>query len=359
MNNARAARWAIGPDRCLAQPEFLGGDQPGAGLIGDSVAMSDLRRQIRLVSRSVRPVLITGPTGSGKELVARAIHRAGMRPGAPLIDLNCGAIPHELIESELFGHERGAFTGADRRHPGVFQLAGGGTLFLDEVGELPPLAQARLLRVLETRRFRPVGASTDQGFEGRVVAATHRDLRRAVAEGSFREDLFFRLSVLVVRAPALEDRREDIPALVAHFLAEADRRLNLTPEAMATLADAAWPGNVRQLRNVIDRLVVFAETERVTPAMLAALSPADDDDDGDDLRRVARAIMRLPHPDKLEVVEQAVAAEAMASSGGNKSLAARRLGIDRKALERRLSAAAGPLRLLTRHPTPSLQETPP
>jgi two-component system response regulator HydG len=315
-----------------------GGEAPMRELVGSSRAMMDLVARIRRVGLSARPVLVTGPTGSGKELVARAIHRAGPNPEAPLLDVNCGSIPASLAESQLFGHERGAFTGAERRSPGLLGAVAEGTLFLDEIGELPLPIQSQLLRVIETGRFRAVGATGDQPFRGRVVAATHRDLRAMVAEGQFREDLFFRLNVLVVPVPALSDRREDIPALVAHFLRDAGRPLTLSSEAMQTLMRSAWPGNVRQLRNLIDRLVVFAEDDLVTPAVLAVLSAPDAIVPGDEaLSGLARSVLRLDQPNKLAAMERAVVAEAVHMARGNKSAAARLLGLDRKALDRRLS----------------------
>ena len=194
-----------------------------------------------------------------------AIHAQGPHPDEPLLDLNCGAIPEALMESQLFGHERGAFTGADRRQDGYFALVRKGTLFLDEIAELSLPLQAKLLRVLETGRFRPVGASAVARFGGRIVAATHANLSELVSRGQFREDLLYRLDVLTVPVPALAERTEDIPALVAHFVRQQQRALRFTAEAMDLLCCMPWPGNVRQLRNLIDRLAVFAEDEEITP----------------------------------------------------------------------------------------------
>ncbi len=308
------------------------------GLTGASPAMDQLRSAIRRVATSDRPVLVVGPTGSGKELVVRAIHGLGPHPTEPLLDINCGAIPENLMESQLFGHERGAFSGADRRQEGFFAAVKQGTLFLDELGELPMSLQAKLLRVLESGRFRPIGATADQRFEGRVVAATHRDLERRVTQGLFREDLFYRLNVLLVRVPSLDERREDIPALVARFAADQTRPLRFSAAALDFLCKTAWPGNVRQLRNLVDRLAVFSEHDEITPDILLTLLPGPSSGvplaDGT-VETLARAILRLPVPNKLAAIEGALVKEALAMADGNKSAAARFLGVHRKMVERR------------------------
>jgi len=306
-----------------------------AGLIGTSPFMERLRSAIKKVALSDRPVLVLGPTGSGKELVARAIHLAGPRPDAPLLDLNCGAIPANLIEAQLFGHERGAFTGADRRTPGHFATVGSGTLFLDEIAELPVELQPSLLRVLETGRFRPLSAANDCAFEGRVVAATHADLPERIRQKRFRDDLFYRLNVLTVRVPSLDEHREDIPALVAHFLKRQRRPLRFSREALDALVRAPWPGNVRELRTVIERAAVFAEHDEVTPEVLAALNDNAIMTADEALRRCARELLMLPHGNKLDAIEEALIAEAMTAADQNKSAAARLLGVHRKVIERR------------------------
>jgi DNA-binding NtrC family response regulator len=316
----------------------------GGRLVGVSRPMETLRETIRRVALSERPALVTGPTGAGKELVVGALHTLGPHPEEPLLDLNCSAIPEALMESQLFGHEKGAFTGADRRQEGYFSLVRQGTLFLDEVAELPPVLQAKLLRVLETGRFRPVGSSTEARFGGRVVAATHADLEQRVREGRFREDLYYRLNVLVVRVPSLDERPEDVPALVAHFCRGQSRALRFSSEALDLLARTSWPGNVRQLRNLVDRLAVFADADAhlVTPEVLAPFlrqMPAAPGD-GLGLRAAAQAILRLPVENKLAAIEEALVAEAMALSDGNKSAAARLLGVHRKAVSRRLDEPA-------------------
>jgi len=312
--------------------------EPIGRLVGVSPAMQQLRDTIRRAALSDRPVLVIGPTGSGKELVVEALHTLGPHPDHPLLDLNCGAIPEALMESQLFGHAKGAFTGADREQHGYLTLVKLGTLFLDEVAELPLVLQAKLLRVLETGVFRPVGSPTQSRFEGRVVAATHADLAERVRAGSFREDLFYRLNVLSVRVPPLGERREDIPALVAHFCRGQKRALRFSEAALDVLASAAWPGHVRQLRNLVDRVAAFADDDLVTPDALTPFmteSPASNTN-ADVLQAAAQRILRLPIENKLEAIEEALVAEAVRLSDGNKSGAARLLGMHRKAVTRRL-----------------------
>ncbi len=312
------------------------------GLVGTSRVLERLRETIRRVARSDRPVLVIGPTGSGKELVVRAIHAHGAHPSEPLIDVNCGAIPEPLMESFLFGHERGAFTGATRRQEGALALAQKGTLFLDEIAELPLTLQPKLLRVLETRRIAPVGSPAVKHFAGRIVAATHASLAERVATHQFREDLFYRLNVLTVAVPGLGERVEDIPALVEHFCRQQTRPLRLQPEAVDLLCNAAWPGNVRQLRNVIDRVAVFADGDVVTPELvrrsLVLETPPERSIGGID--SLLHAVLRLSVDNKLEAVADALVAHAMAACGGNKSAVARLLGVHRKAIERRLEKSA-------------------
>jgi DNA-binding NtrC family response regulator len=313
--------------------------EPGTSrLVGVSPAMEQLRETIRRAALSDRPVLVTGPTGSGKELVVEALHTLGPHPEQPLLDLNCGAIPEALMESQLFGHAKGAFTGADREQQGYLTLVKQGTLFLDEVAELPATLQAKLLRVLETSVFRPVGAATQGRFEGRVVAATHADLSERVRAGTFREDLFYRLNVLAVRVPPLSERREDIPVLVSHFCRGQRRPLRFSQGALDMLTGAAWPGQVRQLRNLVDRVAAFADDDLITPEALGPFiteSPASNTN-ADVLQAIAQKILRLPNENKLEAIEEALVAEAVRLSDGNKSGAARLLGMHRKAVSRRL-----------------------
>jgi DNA-binding NtrC family response regulator len=307
-------------------------------LLGSSPAMTSLRSLVQRVAVSERPVLVVGPSGSGKELVATAIHKLGAHPESPLLDVNCGALPEALIESQLFGHERGAFTGADRRGLGYFSMVERGTLFLDEIAELPLMLQAKLLRVLETARFRPLGATSDLEFRGRVVAATHADLAALVRAGKFREDLFHRLDVLRVRVPSLDERAEDIPLLVAHFAAKQARPLRFSQGAISYLQRSTWSGNVRQMRNVIDRVAVLSDDDPVTEATLRELEALPGR--ASDLREIARLVLALPIEDKIAALEEAVMDAAMQAAGGNKSAAARLLGVHRKVVERRVVRGA-------------------
>ncbi len=313
-------------------------EDPSLGLVGQSDALERLRLAIRKVAASDRPVLVTGPTGSGKELTVQAIHRLGAYPEEPLIDLNCSALPDNLMESQLFGHERGAFTGADRQQEGTLSTVGRGTLFLDEIAELPLDLQAKLLRVLETRRYRPVGSTRTITFQGRIVCATHVDLAARVEAGTFREDLYYRLNVLELQVPGLEERRDDIPALIEHFMEGQNACLSFSEEAIRVLMHAAWPGNVRQLRNAIDRLVVFAPPGVVTRETInATLSLRSKEGPTNALRRLAREVLQTDAGDKLKLLESTLVEEALSMAKGNKSAAARLLGVHRKVIERRLA----------------------
>jgi two-component system response regulator GlrR len=243
-----------------------------AELITRSAAMEALLAQAKRVAQSDASVCIFGASGTGKELLARAIHNASRRADAPFVAVNCGAIPEGLLESELFGHKKGSFTGAVQDRRGLFQAAHGGTLFLDEVGDMPLPLQVKLLRALEDRVVRPVGSNEAVAVDVRIVSATHRNLAERIAHGEFREDLYYRLNVVKLEVPALADRREDIPLLATHFLSRLSqryerRRLAFSPEAMELMVSAAWPGNVRQLLNVVERAVALTPTE-VIPASL-------------------------------------------------------------------------------------------
>jgi len=238
------------------------------GLIGNSPALREVLRKIALYAPSDAPVIVTGETGTGKELVARALHDRSPRRGGPYVAVNCSAISEELLESELFGHEKGAFTGAIRSHRGRFERADRGTLFLDEIGEMPLHTQAKLLRVLEEGTVERVGAEREQRVDVRVVAATNVPLERAVGEGRFRADLYHRLAVLRLHLPPLRERLDDLPLLVDHFLAASNRKYGrnvqrLTPEAMELLRSYYWPGNIRELRNVLERVFVETRTELI------------------------------------------------------------------------------------------------
>jgi len=251
-------------NEALALPVPLDPVQTGdaawrADIVSRSVCMDELLAETRLVAASDASVLISGESGSGKELLAQAIHRASARAAQPFVAVNCSAIPEALLESELFGHVKGSFTGAVSNHRGLFVTADGGTLFLDEIGDMPPALQVKLLRVLQERSVRPVGASEPVPVNVRILSATHRDLDAAMAEGQFREDLFYRLNVVSLRLPTLGERREDIPLLANHFLARLNtkygKRLSgFAPDAMKALTTASWPGNVRQLHNVVEQV---------------------------------------------------------------------------------------------------------
>ncbi|WP_324779739.1 sigma 54-interacting transcriptional regulator [Thiobacillus sedimenti] len=243
-------------------------------IVTTSPAMNVLLAEARLAARSEAAVLIQGESGTGKELLARAIHRASPRHAKPFVAINCGAIPAELLESELFGHVKGAFTGAGRDHPGLFLSANGGTVFLDEIGDMPPPLQVKLLRVLQEGEVRPVGALEARAVDVRIVSATHRDLDEAIAQGEFREDLYYRLNVVNLVLPSLRERREDIPLLAQHFLARLtekyQRRIHgFAPDALDMLTAADWPGNIRQLHNVLEQCVALCTTPTI-PATLVA-----------------------------------------------------------------------------------------
>ena len=255
-----------------------GSDQTGdkdawrAGIVGVGPAMRELLERARLVAATDASVFIAGASGTGKELLARAIHRASPRADKPFVAINCAAIPENLLESELFGHRKGAFTGATYEHRGLFQAAEGGTVFLDEIGDMPLPLQAKLLRVLQERYVRPVGAIQDIPVDVRVISASHRDLESGLKEGWFREDLYYRLNVVALQLPLLTERREDIPALASHFLRDVAARYAktvtaLAPEAMELLVGAPWPGNVRQLQNVIEQSIALS-TGEIIPAVL-------------------------------------------------------------------------------------------
>jgi DNA-binding NtrC family response regulator len=298
-----------------------------AGIIGRTAGMLAVYKQIAYAADSMVPVLIQGESGTGKELVARAIHTHARGAARPFVALNCGAVPETLLESELFGHVRGSFTGAVADRKGVFEQAHGGSVFLDEIGETSAAMQVRLLRVLQDGEVRPVGGARTIHTDARVIAATNVDLEQAVADGRFRQDLFYRLSVIVIRLPPLRERREDIPLLVEQFLqnaaARTGRPTTMAPEAIAALADYRWPGNVRELENTIERLVVFTRghiTADDLPATLAAKPRLDD-----------QVFRDLPTLDELE---RRYLLHVLQVVGGNRSRAAEALGIDRRTLYR-------------------------
>ncbi len=298
------------------------------GMIGVSRPMRQVFAAISKVAASSAGVLLTGESGVGKELVARAIHAESPRRQAPLVPVNCGAIPQELFESELFGHARGAFTGANNEQPGFFQAADGGTLFLDEVSELSPKLQVKLLRVLQDRQVYMLGATRPRKVDVRIVAATSRDLSAMIADGSFREDLYYRLAVVAIQVPPLRERGDDLILLARHFVArfadEQDRPPpELSEEALRALETHSWPGTVRELENLMHRLVVMGERDRID---IVDLPPS--------MRYLVPPSERRPRA--LEAVERDHIQSVLDSVGGNRSAAARILGIDRKTLREKL-----------------------
>jgi DNA-binding NtrC family response regulator len=291
-------------------------------IIGASEAIARVRERIRLAADRDVTVLIHGETGTGKELVARAIHQVSRRHAAPFVSVNCAALPETLIGSELFGHERGSFTSADRTRVGRFEAAHGGTLHLDEIGDLPLATQGALLRVLEDQRFERVGSSETLQVDVRVLTATKRNLAEGVQRGQFREDLFFRLNVMTIECPPLRDRLEDIPFLTAHFLARAGQpQRAIEPVAMHKLMSHAWPGNVRELQNVMARAVILAGD-----AAIAA----------EDLE-LGLAAPETASSLELDAVEKRHIQHVLELTGWNRSEAARLLGVDRSTLQRKVA----------------------
>jgi two-component system NtrC family response regulator len=299
-------------------------------IFGASPAIQRLKEMVRRVAPTGLSVVILGPSGTGKELVARALHDASPRRAGPFVAVHCGAIPAELLESELFGHLKGSFTGAHQDRPGLIASAQGGTLFLDEVGEMPPAMQVKLLRFLQEGTFTPVGGREQIRGDVRVISATHRNLEAMVAEGSFREDLFYRLKGLILRTPALAERREDIAPLAARFLAEAagGQRLRLNGDALAWLARQEWPGNVRELKAVITSAVALADG-----ASGGLLTPADlDFARTGDRPTAAEGAQPTTLAEEVADLERRLITAALAATDHNHSAAARRLGVSRVGL---------------------------
>ena len=309
-----------------------------SAIVGSSPPIDRLRKLIERVAEAECTVLIRGETGTGKEMVARALHQTSSRRNERFVAVNCSALPGTLIESMIFGHERGAFTGAVRRVRGQLQLAGAGTVLLDEIAEMPLELQAKLLRVLEDRRFTPLGSEEEIQLRARVLAASHVDLKQRIAEGTFRQDLYYRLNVVNIEVPPLSDRREDLPELVHAFVAQLPRKLRFGDQAMEWLLDRRWQGNVRELKNAIERLALLAENDDVDVPTLIELVGEESSRPVIEIDRVAHAILSLPTKlgSKLDVIERAVLHHAIEMCGGNKSAASRLLGLERKALERKL-----------------------
>lgn len=299
-------------------------------IVASSPQMKELLEMVAAIAPSEATVLITGDSGTGKELIARAVHANSSRSKGPLVTVNCAALAESLLESELFGHEKGAFTGADRRREGRFVQADGGTLFLDEVGEMSMAMQAKLLRVLQEGEIQRVGGDSSISVDVRVIAATNKDLSQMVGQGKFREDLFYRLNVVNLHVPALCERTDDIPALAQHFInlyAERNRKKikGLTPHAMDSLRKYAWPGNVRELENVMERAVILSPGEYITEKDLPSniAKPAGPPPAEPSVRETAGS---------LDALEKSAIARALEKAGGNKSEAARLLGITRRTL---------------------------
>jgi nitrogen regulation protein NR(I) len=341
---AKAAR-AHDLERQNVHANFADGDRPP--LVGEAPAMKAIYDIVGKVADSPSTVLITGESGTGKELIAKALHRGSSRRDKPLIKVNCAAIPKDLVESELFGYERGAFTGAVGSKPGRFELADGGTLFLDEIGEVPVEMQVKLLRAIQESEFERVGGIKTLHVDVRLIAATNRDLKSLIADGKFREDLYYRLAVVPIELPPLRDRREDIPLLVRHFIGKYDERLGkrvegIEDEALQLLLGYSWPGNIRELENLMERSVLFADG----PLILASALP-------DSLREKGApppfpiaamgplgAIAAPSGASMKEIVRQAQAelekeliTRALEETGGNVTRAAKRLQISRKSLQ--------------------------
>ncbi len=367
-------------ERAVAEPANDAGaqrreqqDEDRLPLKGRSAAMQEVYRMLARLMGTDLTVLINGESGVGKELAARALHDFGPRRHAPFVAINMAAIPRELIESELFGHERGAFTGASSRSAGRFEQAEGGTLFLDEIGDMPHDAQTRLLRVLQQGEYVPVGGASPVKANVRIISATHRDLRLAVRQGAFREDLFYRLNVVPVRMPPLRERKEDIPELVTHFLGVAEKeglpRRSISAEALAALREHAWPGNVRELENLVRRIVVMAPEETISgktvqdilaehlgqsgaeaqgdPALGGAARSLDELVDAHLSKYFAELGGALPPPGLynrlLEQVEGPLIAHMLSAVGGNQVRAAEVLGINRNTLRKKIRTLGVPV----------------
>jgi DNA-binding NtrC family response regulator len=326
------ARRAVRSQRLQTEKQYLLSERDAEfnhyGIVGRSRAMQDVLQRAELVAQSKSTVLVTGETGTGKEMVSRAIHHRSAQRDMPLIKVNCAAIPETLLESELFGHVRGAFTGAAMTKRGKFALADGGSIFLDEIGTLSVAIQAKLLRVLQEREFEPLGAERTQKVDVRVIAATNRDLKQMVADGKFQEDLYYRLNVIPIEIPPLRERREDIPVLVEHFVEKHKQRTGkridgIEPAAIEALQRYDWPGNVRELENTIERAVVLATAPLLTMSSISMVGATPAPTSG---------LPSLRLHQNLEWVERETIRRALDQSGGIKKDAAELMGISQRAL---------------------------
>ncbi|KPQ29495.1 MAG: two-component system, NtrC family, response regulator [Marinobacter excellens HL-55] len=331
-------------NRQLAEIQANQNGSDNLGLVGGSPAMARLRAEIQQVARSQAAVLINGESGTGKELVARAVHQQSDRAGQSFLAVNCAGIPPDLMESEFFGHEPGAFTGARQARKGLFAEASGGTLLLDEIGEMPLALQAKLLRVLQEGSIKPVGADHEESVDVRILAATHVNLMKAVEQGEFREDLYYRLETLTLSVPPLRERGEDVELLAMHFLKEACRRHNrgfikLSDVSLRVIGDYPFPGNVRELSSAIERAVTFCEGDTIQPEHLPERIR----------KRQSGAVQVVSTPagtnlsewPTLDVLQQDYVRRVMAAVDGNKRRAAQILGVNRRTLYRWLDAEAG------------------
>jgi two-component system nitrogen regulation response regulator NtrX len=302
-------------------------------MVGHSIAMRALRKQISIVAPSDGRVLISGESGTGKELVARAIHLQSKRRSAPFVEINSAAIPEELVESELFGHIKGAFSGATKSKKGKFEIADGATLFLDEIGDMSPRVQAKMLRVLEEQRFEPVGSNKPVKVDVRVISATNKSLDVLIEGGTFRHDLFYRLNVIPFQIPPLRERVEDIPLLVDHFnlkfsASYSRRPKEFTVDAVEALAKHSWPGNVRELKNTVERVVIMTGKQAITSADLPPLGTENG---------IPSATFRFPtFKDATDAYQREFIQHKLAEFGGNVAKAAESMGVDRSHLYRRM-----------------------
>jgi len=352
-----AVRNAFEHQKVVAQLEELRAEAGQYEMVGQGEAMRRLYALLAKAAPSEGRVLISGENGTGKELIARALHRHSRRAGGPFVRVNCAAVPTELIESELFGHERGAFTGATSVRRGKFELADGGTLFLDEVGDMPKAMQAKLLRVLQENEFERVGGSETLRADVRVLAATNRDLEAEIVAGHFREDLYYRLAVVQLHAPALRDRREDLPELISAFLAEACRRngrrpLRLSEGAVALLAAQPYPGNVRELKNLVERLAILCDGPEVSEAQARELLPTARSRPAAEGAPAPPAVTAPPPPaaapspevgskpfrELVDDAERAIILRTLAFTGDNVTEAARLLDLERGHFYKKMKA---------------------
>jgi two-component system nitrogen regulation response regulator NtrX len=312
--------------------EDLSGDY---AMIGDSVAMRALRKQISIVAPTDGRVLISGESGTGKELVARAIHAQSRRSGAPFIEINSAAIPEELVESELFGHAKGAFSGALKAKKGKFEMADGATIFLDEIGDMSPRVQAKMLRVLEEQRFEPVGSNIPVKVDVRVISATNKPLGSLIDSGDFRADLFYRLNVIPFQIPPLRDRLEDIPALVEHFnkkfcASYGKKPKTFLPDAIDALQNYSWVGNVRELRNTIERVVIMNDADKIDVADLPSFNSIGE--------APASSYRFQSFKDATDAYQREYIIHKLSECGGNVTKAAEAMGVDRTHLHRKMKA---------------------